>query len=50
MIRFGFFLIFVGLMVMFIMIMDRYEFSTEKIKGKCFFFIKEVLFDNIPDV
>jgi len=32
------------------MIMDRYEFSTEEIKGKHFPFIKEVPFDNIPDV
>ena len=50
MIRFGFLLIFVGLTVTFSMIMDRYEFSTEEIKGKCFPFIKEVLFDNILDV
>ena len=32
------------------MIINRYEFSTKGIKDKCFLFIKEVLFDNIPDI
>ena len=32
------------------MIINRYEFSTEEIKGKHFLFIKEVSFNNIPDI
>jgi len=30
--------------------MNRYEFSTEKIKDKHFSFIKEILFNNILDI
>ena len=35
---------------MFRVVIDKYEFCSEDIQSEAFSFIKQILFDNVPDI
>ena len=50
MVRFSFFVLFISKTIMFRVVIDRYEFRSEDIQGEAFSLIKQILFDNVPDI
>ena len=50
MVRFSFFILFISKTIMFRVVVDRYEFHSEDIQSEAFSLVKQISFDNVPDI
>ena len=50
MVRFSFFILFISKTIVFRVVVDRYEFYSKDIQSKAFSLIKQISFDNVPDI
>ena len=49
-VRFSFFVLFISKTIMFRVVVDRYEFHSEDIQSEAFSLVKQISFDNVPDI